>query len=191
MFRKDHARRDGGGIFSEADSLAEIGSSAFCNNSEDYIIGPWHDLGQNEFSDYCDDTFEAWLHEHFDEPQREDESVSGFFANPSGDGIPNLLKYALGLDPWQTYPNATPPPAVQTFPDEGTEEYLTFSFSHPSGLSDIEYHVQLSSDLADWSEPAAFVSSKDNGTLTTRTYRDTASFDASNRRFMRLEVSRQ
>jgi len=43
--------------------------------------------------------FEKWQKENFTPEELLDPGISGPDANPSGDGIPNLMKYAMGLDP--------------------------------------------------------------------------------------------
>jgi len=43
--------------------------------------------------------FDAWRREHFTEEELDDPNISGPDADPDGDGIPNLLEYAMGLDP--------------------------------------------------------------------------------------------
>lgn len=190
-FRNNTAQESGGGIANLDNSNPSVGSTVLCGNSPDAIYGQWEDSGSNSFSEQCTGsaqiTYEGWVRENFENLNREDESISGPLANPAGDRIQNLLKYALGLDPEKTYANALPPPQIQILPGE-EEKFLTLSFSHPSGRSDIQYRVELSNDWADWSEPAILVSSENDGTVTTRTYRDTGSIHTSDRKFIRLTV---
>src|SRR5690625_1224746 len=44
--------------------------------------------------------FERWQRNVFDSEQLGNSEIVGFDAEPAGDGIPNLLKAALDLDPW-------------------------------------------------------------------------------------------
>lgn len=46
----------------------------------------------------------AWRRQHFSDAQLADPDISGNEASPGGDGQPNLLKYHLGLSPWQNLP---------------------------------------------------------------------------------------
>ncbi len=46
--------------------------------------------------------FDAWVDLNFTPEQLSDPNISGPVATPSGDGIPNLVKYVLNLDPWVT-----------------------------------------------------------------------------------------
>src|ERR1700733_13511930 len=45
--------------------------------------------------------FTAWQNVHFTPAQLTDPTISGPAADPAQDGINNLVKYALVLDPWQ------------------------------------------------------------------------------------------
>ncbi len=53
-------------------------------------------------------TFGTWLERHFTPAQRENPAISGPLASPANDGVANLLKYHLGLDPWQPGSGFTP-----------------------------------------------------------------------------------
>ncbi len=85
---------------------------------------------------------EAWRQNFFD--TTDDTGDHADLANPSGDGVPNLLKYALGLDP--TSPVAAPTPYPETASDG--ETYLTFNFSRVSVATDLTYEVQVTGNLA-------------------------------------------
>jgi trimeric autotransporter adhesin len=65
-------------------------------------------------------------------------------ANPAGDGVPNLLKYALGLDPTKQAASSRPYPQIA---GDG-ETYLTFSFSRVSVATDLTCEVQVTGNLA-------------------------------------------
>ncbi|MCS6243853.1 MAG: hypothetical protein H2172_08375 [Opitutus sp.] len=67
-------------------------------------------------------------------------------ADPDGDGIPNLLEYALGLSPSTTNPTGLP---TSTLDPTGK---LTLTFLR--ARSDVTYTVQGSSDLATWTDLA-------------------------------------
>src|SRR6516164_6976517 len=48
------------------------------------------------------DTYPEWKHRVFSEAEQADPAISGELApSPAGDAIPNLLKYAFGIDPHQ------------------------------------------------------------------------------------------
>lgn len=48
--------------------------------------------------------FVAWQALHFDEEERADDTLAGPAASAAGDGMPNLVKFALGLAPGDTPP---------------------------------------------------------------------------------------
>ena len=64
-------------------------------------------------------------------------------ANPSGDGVPNLMKYAFGLNPQTAYTG----PLTDT---EIVDDRLSLIFSRLRDATDITYRVQASSDLVNW-----------------------------------------
>jgi hypothetical protein len=47
-------------------------------------------------------SFEAWKRQHFAPAEWDDSLVAGSGADPAGDGMANLLKYAFDLSPWAT-----------------------------------------------------------------------------------------
>jgi hypothetical protein len=98
------------------------------------------------------------------------------------DGVPNLLKYALGYSPRL--------PAVLPLPGEALvtgSNYLTLTFGKPIGLTDITYNVQVSPDMQAWSAGAVRL---DNGTTDTAVYRDAVPLTSGSHRFMRLNITR-
>ena len=66
-------------------------------------------------------------------------------ANPTGDGIPNLMKYAVGLNP-SVHVNGAFLSTAQT---GGT---ATLTFNRVRNATDITYHVEATSNLTAWSE---------------------------------------
>jgi len=176
----------GGGIFGGGSSRATVGRTVFCENTPTPVAGPWEDLGTNSLNDTCQLTYGSWVREHFGTEDWEDETASGPRADPLGDGTPNIVKYALGLGLGQARPRPWVTPEVGQV---AGEEYLTFTFSHPFRVADIDYRIQLSTDLVNWSEEAVLVASGRTGRMTTRTYRDLRPLSAAGTRtFMRLAV---
>ena len=103
-------------------------------------------------------------------------------ANPSGDGIPNLLKYALGLNPLVPTVN---PETVDTITG-----YLRLTVPKNPNATDISYTVQLTSDLTDpagWTPSGTFIM---QNTSTLLQVRDTTLVSGAARRFIRLQVTR-
>ncbi|MCS6243868.1 MAG: right-handed parallel beta-helix repeat-containing protein [Opitutus sp.] len=97
-------------------------------------------------------------------------------ADPDGDGISNLLEYALGLSPTTATPSGLPTSTV----DSNGKLTLTFL----RACSEVTYTVQGSSDLATWSDIAI-----NPGTVSTSvTVTDKPPIGAT-KRFLRLKVT--
>lgn len=128
--------------------------------------------------------FTAWLNEVY--PGEEDPAIIGAFADPDGNGIPNLLEFALTGDPRQ--PDRSILPALGVA-EVGGVEYLTITFTRLTEPLDIDYSVQNSGDLTDWMTDAILLESIDHedGTLT-ETYRSPVPISEQERDFLRLEV---
>ncbi|CAN5436816.1 hypothetical protein BH23VER1_BH23VER1_31570 [soil metagenome] len=128
--------------------------------------------------------FDGWLNSRFTPAEIADPSISGHLADPDRDGIPNLIEYALGLDP--RAPDASQLPTA-TLNASGQLEFAVRQL--PKAL-DLSYSPVVSSDLATWTPMASIVGAPTpNGDGTeTVTYADTAAPDGSPRRFVRLEV---
>ncbi|PAW76234.1 MAG: hypothetical protein B9S32_16020 [Verrucomicrobia bacterium Tous-C9LFEB] len=131
--------------------------------------------------------FSAWREQKFTPTQLSDWSISGDTAQPAHDGVPNLAKYALGLDP--NTPATTGLPVIGKVALNG-KSYLTLTYTRPPGLADIVYTVQVSGDLQTWSSGASAVVRVDDGTTNTIVYRDLTPVSDASQRFMRLSVAR-
>jgi len=99
---------------------------------------------------------EDWRAERFSEAQRGDASVSGLSADPDGDGVPNALEFAFGLDPLRYDDSGMPEARIET--DEAGERRLSIRFEKPTTVSQLEYIVEVSEDLANWLGSEARVS---------------------------------
>ena len=69
-------------------------------------------------------------------------------ADPNGNGVPNLLEYALALDPLSTTPPALPLVGWDTSRPNGP--WLTFSYRHNKSATDLTYEIWSSTDLKNW-----------------------------------------
>jgi hypothetical protein len=93
------------------------------------------------------DTFAGWRLHHFPDPaDQANEALSGPNAHPSGDGIPNLLRFALGVSP--TEPAAHLLPRIATHPDGS----LHFHFRFDPAKQGLTWLVRSSLDLLSWEE---------------------------------------
>src|SRR5690625_2276564 len=130
--------------------------------------------------------FYAWRGDHFSGDELEDPAISGPTANPAGDGVENLLKYALNLSPFE---NATAEDQPKVEVKEGR---LMLTFNRGDDRTDIEYRVEVSENLVDW------ISGEDateewevtgDGNWKQVTVADRKFSDGSGRGFIRLRVS--
>ena len=138
-------------------------------------------------------TFAVWQAQHFTPAQLANPSVSSDAANPTGDGLCNLLKYAFGLDPGK--PTAGGGPVAQRV-TVGGASYLALGFRRANAATDLTCTVETSGNPAvggAWAAGGVAVgAATDNGDGTsTVVYRDTVAMGAANARLMRLRVTRQ
>jgi len=129
--------------------------------------------------------FEAWREANFTSAQLSNWSLSGDHGQPAGDGVSNLVKYALNLPAKTTAPTgALPAIGQEVLSGSG---YLTISFTQQSSLTDITYTVQASTDLVNWTTGPYRI---DNGSTPTATYIDTVPIGTTPTRFLRLVITR-
>ena len=136
--------------------------------------------------------YSTWQNNHFTAAQLADPAVSGDLADPNGDGIVNLLEYALNLDPLTANRAGLPVAAPATL--NGTTN-LTLTYTRVKAATDLAYVVEVSADLVTWNSGSAYtadVSVIDQGTTQQVATRDLTAISAVNpRRFIRLRVTRQ
>ncbi|MCM2274033.1 MAG: hypothetical protein NDI75_04450, partial [Candidatus Didemnitutus sp.] len=88
-------------------------------------------------------TYAAWQAQQFSSAELADPLLSGSQAVLTADGLPNLLKYALGLDAHRT----VPPGACSA---GATSADWTFVYRRPSTVTDLTYGVEATADFVDW-----------------------------------------
>jgi hypothetical protein len=127
---------------------------------------------------------QTWRDNHFGNPSNVGAGFNG--ASPVGDGVPNLIKYALGLDPL-TVASAGQLPSGGVQPDGG-QNYLTLTVNRAAQAPDITYTVEVSGDLRTWSSGPPFTVTLVN-TATQLVVRDNSPLPSVTPRFIRLRVS--
>lgn len=95
--------------------------------------------------------FEAWRAEHFPD-DLDNAEISGPGASPAGDGVANLMKYALDLDPWVPASSSDLP-----WLDPDGDELLILVYWERTDINDIDYLPEVSEDLVEWKSGEPFV----------------------------------
>ena len=128
--------------------------------------------------------FAAWQDGWFTTAQIADQSISGETASPAGDGIPNLMKYALGLNPNVAYNGMSPGLPYFATETSGSNRYLSLTFTGTA--QDVSYNVQASSDLMSWSTLYNSMPGEAPGAVTVS---DTDPILTTRQRFIRLQIN--
>ncbi len=106
-------------------------------------------------------------------------------ANPMGDGLPNLMKYALGVLPNElARPDQYP---AGSLTQDGGDSYLTLTVPRRAKHSDVASIVEVSDDMVTWHSDwgDTVVLRDDESTLVVS---DTTPTSAAARRFIRFKV---
>ena len=132
-------------------------------------------------------TISTWKSAYFTTLQLANSSISGDQANPSGDGICNLLDYAFNLNP-NLHNNQSALPQISV-----SGGYLSLTYTRNSTASDLTYTVEVSSDLLAWKSGIGYTSPplilSDNGVTQQIQVSDLTSSTIENKRFIRLRVT--
>lgn len=132
------------------------------------------------------DTYAAWKARVFSAQEQANPAISGEQANPAGDGIINLMKYALALDPHQNSVAGLP-----KVTNDGSHLFLTYRSAYDTP-GDLHIFPEVSPDLKNWhrGQTATMYSGYDydaDGTLLLR-YNAVSPMPDNQRLFMRLTV---
>ena len=135
--------------------------------------------------------FAEWQERYFTSAELSNPAVSGPSATPAGDGITNLMKFALGLNP-NTNGTAGLPTVSMT--EVGGSQFLTLTYTKSVAADDVTYTVEVSSDLQTWFAGSAYTAtvstSNDAGAATqTVVVRDLTPTGDAARRLIRLAVT--
>ena len=124
-------------------------------------------------------TFSFWQSQKFSSAELSNPTISGADADPDGDGLPNLLEYAMGLEP-KTADANLPNIVIQN-------GFALSTFTRLKSATDVILTLEGSTDLLNWnstfSEPITIT---DNGPITTVVVQDSLSANAA--RFYRLKA---
>jgi hypothetical protein len=131
-------------------------------------------------------SLDAWRASYFSASELADPNISGDTADPDGDGIPNLLEYALNGNPKVANASIRPQPSILA-------DHLTLNYTRRKAATDVTYELQASSELTGGWTPAGMVEQVllDDGGLQTVRASDPAWVSANARRFLKLKVGKQ
>lgn len=141
---------------------------------------------------------EAWRQQHFGTAENAGNAAD--LAKPDGDGVPNLMKYALGLTPGQNGAGSLPKARIAT---NSGSRYLSLSFTRDPSRNDVTIVVEVQSSIGGaWTEIARSVNGAPftgiggvtetdaaGGTKDVE-IRDTQTVGSAARRFMRVRAER-
>lgn len=158
------------------------------------VTGTRVDIGADELT-----PIDSWRHTKFG-ANATNTAMTAATATPAGDGITNLLKYALAMDPLKVSTLGLPMPQVQTV---NGKRYLTLQFTHAASASDVTCTVQVSGKADTWNDGSHYGAGGDLSTnsfttevsrtsvndIETIVVRDNIQADATPHRFMRLKVT--
>jgi hypothetical protein len=128
--------------------------------------------------------FAAWQSKYFTAAQLADPTISGPTADPYGSGVPNLLAYALQLNPSTAQLTNVPSPTI-------VNGHLAVTYVAPSAITDITFIVEVSPDLVNWNSGSGYtevVSSVASAAGQTITVQDDLP-PTTQKSFMRLRVT--
>lgn len=171
----------------------QLSEEAFIPEDTDFTVtiagGDNYDTGSRDKVTFtiAAHTGHTWQAEHFTESELDDPSISGDHASPAGDGVPNLLKYALGQTPGEPMPADRRPTLVMS------EGQPALAFKRPKGITDVRYIVEVSNDMKNWVSGTRHVELEISqiGDTEHVTARDRLPAGTEAQRFMRLRVERR
>ncbi|MCX8108514.1 MAG: hypothetical protein N3G20_06895, partial [Verrucomicrobiae bacterium] len=142
----------------------------------------WYELEVSPLTGYS-----KWKALNFTPAELMNPAISGESASPAGDGVPNLVKYFLGLPP------KTPAPADRLPVGElvliGGQSFLAMRFMRDKMATDLSWEGQIASAIDDWQSEcvsAVVHSVEDAGQFERITLRDPQPVTNHQKRFLRL-----
>ena len=167
-----------------ASGAISLGSSAV--NTITVVVTAQDGVTTTAYTVTIDNTpFGVWKKTAFTDPaDLGDPAVSGELACPAGDGITNLMKHAMALEPMACGTGGMPTASQ-------SEGYLTLTYRKSKTATDVTYTVQAADDLTNnaWTPATSVVSQTDQGDHWLVTVKDIVPYTGQARRFMRLMVA--
>jgi hypothetical protein len=140
-------------------------------------------VGNNVVLNLVQPALNDWRHAYFGTYANSGSAADT--ANPTGDGIVNLMKYATGVSPMVH--NSNPPAAMGQMTLSGSG-YLTLSFNMIAD-PDLLYTVEAADDLTSGIWSVIWSSTGASNVAGNVSVVDLTSMDQQTKRFLRLKVS--
>ncbi len=108
-----------------------------------------------------------------------------------GGGNPNLMEYALGLNPLAAdQPNSSNIPQTSLVTGTDGSQQLSIFYRQAPSAGDLTYSVEVSGDLSQWTHQTVTdsITMLTDGTELVQAH-DAVSLSGTNRRFIRLNVT--
>lgn len=142
------------------------------------------DTGTKSFFDFSFNAylspFAQWLDQN--NVGNENNQAMEATADADGDGVVNLLEYAVGTN--GVIQNASP--QVVTLAPVSSEQYLRLSIPKNPAATDVSFIVEASSDLENWSSDGLIIETNTSNQLVVR---DNIAASSGVQRFMRVRVT--
>jgi hypothetical protein len=123
---------------------------------------------------------QQWRNTWFGNPS--DVGAGANSANPAGDGVANLVKYALDLNPSLTVTNSPVAPGIM---QDAGQSYFSLIINRLTNHADIIYRAEVSNDLKTWNSGPGYTTTVTN-TDTQLVIRENSPITNHPRRFFRL-----
>ena len=135
--------------------------------------------------------YQSWQASVFTTGQLSIPAVSSDLATPAGDGISNLMKYALHLNPLMNGVSGLP---VESIVNISGNNYLTLAYTKVIVATDLTYTVQISTDLQTWNSGPGYTTTTStinngDGVTQTVTVQSLVPLNGTSKQFIRLQVS--
>ena len=135
--------------------------------------------------------YQTWQASVFSVGQLSSSAISSDLATPAGDGISNLMKYALHLNPLTNGVSGLP---VESIINISGNNYLTLAYTKVIVATDLTYTVQISTDLQTWNSGPGYTTTTStinngDGVTQTVTVQSLVPLNGTSKQFIRLQVS--
>jgi len=192
IFNRDGLEAFNGSIWTTVpENALDVKSSFYSSRVASSL--PWLSLNVGpEVNSLAPESFPAWQKLYFSPTQIADTSISGPTEDPDGDGVGNLVEYALNLDPtFNEEAVMTAGTGLRGLPLAGIEnDQLTMEFVRRTAASgaSLTYLPEFSDDLVTWTAAGTEISTNLNSRWQRVKITDSAATSGDVARFVRLRI---